>query len=469
MNPDLLLGVVAALSGFVLKTTIAFGVCLALSWLAGSPSRRFLIWLSFLYGAAAYWLWLAERVVADGQSCARMPHGLVQPAAATIGLLQIPSSWAFPLGAALQVSGIAYLLVVSYLLATHLNKHRQIKRILGFASQPPGEITAAFQPLADKLRVGRSKLLVLSGATSPATFGWIRPTILLPDVCLGQDNSELEDILRHELHHIRRCDFVWNGFAVVSRVLLFFHPAAWYAVRKMQFDRELACDMAVVSDSPTRRANYANCLIRFARLNASRDPAWGIDFAAPSAHLKARVHSILAESKKSAGWSVWLRAAGGLVLLAGFFVIEPSLGVLFSYAQQRIARPAMSEISATQSKPETRARSTRRQRLSNNSVQASPDAAVVGTSQTESDRPADPSAEDKTADFSSTKSGVGPQLLHRRSPALGSSSGAKQQTVLIADPSSQVNKGDHDGKQALQQSATVAAAIYKRLSVFDRH
>ena len=34
MNPDLLLGLITAFTGFVLKTTLAFGVCLGLK-LAG--------------------------------------------------------------------------------------------------------------------------------------------------------------------------------------------------------------------------------------------------------------------------------------------------------------------------------------------------------------------------------------------------------------------------------------------------
>ena len=60
MNPDLLLRVVAALAGFVLKTTLAFGICFVFSWLVDSPNRRFTIWLGFLFGSAAYWLWLAN-------------------------------------------------------------------------------------------------------------------------------------------------------------------------------------------------------------------------------------------------------------------------------------------------------------------------------------------------------------------------------------------------------------------------
>jgi beta-lactamase regulating signal transducer with metallopeptidase domain len=462
MNPDLLLRVVTALASFLLKTTLAFGVCLVLSWLVDSPGRRFVVWLSFLYTTAAYWLWLANGVWASGHPTGPTFPALVETTSSTVGSLQIPGSWAFPLGAALRLMGIAYLLVLIYMLAAHIKRHRQLKWILGFTSQPPGEIAEAFRPLADRLHVGRSRLLVLSGATSPATFGWIRPTIVLPDVCLEQDRSELEDILRHELHHVRRWDFVWNGLAVACRALVFFHPAAWYAVRRMQFDRELACDLAAVSDSPKGKAKYAECLIHFARLNSTQDSRnWGIDFAASSEHLKARVRSILAESTKPAGWLAWSRIACGLALLAGFLVIEPSLGVLLSYAQQQISQPLTQEMNATPTKVTAKAKPTRKGRLSTASI-------ATGTntgSQEDATQPSDLSAPRTPDGSSSAQSFGGPRLLHRGSPASGNV--AKQQTVLLTDTDAS-GQGKHDPKQALQQSATAAAGLYKQLSGLDR-
>src|ERR1700693_3611656 len=104
MNPDLLLGSVTALTGFVLKTTLAFGVCLGLSWLAESPGRRFLVWLSFLYGTAVYWLWLVKGVLTAGKTVATNSVVVAQPVA-SVGALQIPGSWVFPLGIALRVIG----------------------------------------------------------------------------------------------------------------------------------------------------------------------------------------------------------------------------------------------------------------------------------------------------------------------------------------------------------------------------
>jgi beta-lactamase regulating signal transducer with metallopeptidase domain len=473
MNPDLLLGIVAALVGFVLKTALAFGVCLAISWLSGSPNRRFTVWLGFLSGAATYWLWMANGFLAGKQLDASAPHASIQRATSTIRVLQIPASWAFPLCLALRVIGVAYLLALACILFTHIKKQRQLRWVLRFTSKPPAEVAAIFQSLAKSLHVERSKLLVLSGVASPATFGSIRPTILLPDVCLQQDRSELEDILRHELHHVRRLDFVWNGLAVVGRALLFFHPAAWYAVRRMQFDRELACDLAVVSDSPGRRAKYAECLVHFARLNSSQDPrAWGIDFAASSEHLKARVQSILAGSKTSSPWFLGVRIACGLICLIGFLGVAPSLAVLLSYTHQQTSQPLASMIAPSRSEMGIQIRATRRGRLSRPSVPTSRDSVVASVSQADAPQPVViPSADRESAGPSSTQNGSGPQLLRRSSSASGSKSSKQQSVALVdTDAAGQSGKtGNHDTKQALQQSVTAAAGIYKRLGAVDRH
>ena len=121
--------------------------------------------------------------------------------------------------------------------------------------------------------------------------------------------------MRHELYHVHRWDAIWNELAIAARAMLFFHPAVWYGVRKMQFDRELACDLAVVARYPARRAAYAECLVRFARLNAVPESSgWGIDFAASAHHLTVRVHSILAASKASPVWMRTLRIASGVTI-----------------------------------------------------------------------------------------------------------------------------------------------------------
>ncbi len=470
MNPELLLVVVAAFAGFLLKTTFAFGLCTVFDRLVDSPDRRFMIWLSFLCGASAYWLWLAKDVLTAGQFSPGSFYGPARPAVSSFGTWQIPGSWSYPMGIALRVIGISYLLVLSYMLFAHLRKQRKLRWILGFTTEPPIEITECFRSLAQSLHLGRARLLMLSGVTSPATFGWIRPTILLPDLCLSHDRAELEDILRHELHHIHRKDFLWNALAMLSRSLIFFHPAAWYATRKLHFDRELACDLAVVSHSPTRRATYAECLVRFARLNLEqRSHTWEIDFAASSQHLKARVHSILDGAKIAPKWLVCLRAAAGVTLLAGFIGIIPSLAVLLSYGHRQISQPSTADVLAPQTVIKNRPGTRTKGRLHAMSAPANIDPAAAPGGTGEGLPTGDSGLADEEAQRSSkTLSSAGPQLLHR---SAGASSGApKQETIELIDPERADSKtADQTIKQTLQQSLETAAAIYKQTSESGRH
>lgn len=476
MNADLLLGIVSALAGFILKTTVAFAVCFVLGWLAHSPSRRFIVWLGFLYTATAYWLWMAIGLLRRGQLHVYTSGAAVQPGASVTGALQIPGSWAFPLSLALRGIGIAYLLVLIYILFTHFKKQRQLKWVLRFTTKPPAEIEVTFRALAESVGVRRARLLILSGVASPATFGWVRPTILLPELCLQQDHSELEDVLRHELHHVRRRDFVWNGFAVICRALLFFHPAAWYAVQKIQFDRELACDLAVVSDSPDSRAKYAECLVHFARLNSSQDPrAWGIDFAASSEHLQVRVRSILARPSRSSVWLFGMRIVLGLVLLGGFLWTAPSLAVLLSYSHQPLPQSLIPMSITPHLEAGAKVHARKKARLSASLAPTAKDALVGDPGQTETVQPIQPLAMDKTEGGSSPQNRPDLQLLRRgarsaSAPANGPS--ANQQSVVLVDndPSGQsVKAGDHDKKEAIQQSLTAAAGVYRRLGAVDRH
>jgi len=470
MDPELLLAVVAAFAAFLLKTGLAFGLCVVFDWLVESPTRRFVIWLSFIYGAAAYWVWLAKGILTSGRLATTASYSSVQPQVSAVSAWQIPDSWAFPLGIALRVLAVTYLLILGYMLLAHIRKQRQLQWVLRFTTDPPADIAEAFRPLARSLHVERARLLVLSGVTSPATFGWIRPTILLPEVCLQQDSSELEDILRHELHHVRRLDFVWNAFAMLCRSLIFFHPAAWYAIRKLHFDRELACDLAVVTHSPQRRATYAESLVRFARLNLQSSNTWGMDFAASSDHLKARVRSILTASKVTPKWQICLRTACGLALLAGFIGIAPSLAVLLSYAHQRIAQPSTQDLEPSQTAIEARPRTGTRT-MTKGSV-ASTRMNTNGAAPATDGQPAPNASTDPEIEHSAQAlSAAGPQLLHRPPSASGNAA-PKQQTVALIDPdgSAQAGKnGQEKATQALQQSIATAGTIYRRVSDVDRH
>ena len=348
MHPETLLAIMAAFTGFLLKTSLGFCVCWCISKVLISPNKKFLVWFGFLFGAGCYWLWLAVGFVPHRAALAALQVPAALAMNASLGQWQLQSSWALPLSIALRGLGGLYLIVLAYLLFARIKKQVHLRWILRFAYRAPEAIEKIFHPITEDLDAGNAQLLMLSGIHSPATFGWIRPIILLPPFCLEQDGSELGVILRHELQHIRRRDFVFNTIASLCRALLFFHPAMWYAMRRLELEGELACDLAVVGDSPERRAAYAECLVRFARLNVAEGPRpWNLDFAGPSVQLKVRVRSVLAGTQRIPSWVLGLRVTLGVLLFAGFLGIAPSLWIVLSYDQHRIVQPVVPTLFAS--------------------------------------------------------------------------------------------------------------------------
>lgn len=57
----------------------------------------------------------------------------------------------------------------------------------------------------------------------------------------------MEALLAHELAHIARRDWLWNGVQCVIEALLFFHPAVWWLGRVIRREREHACDDLAVA------------------------------------------------------------------------------------------------------------------------------------------------------------------------------------------------------------------------------
>lgn len=339
MRPETLLAITAALAGFLLKTSLAFVLCWVLSKILVSPSLRFLVWFSFLACSGCYWLWLGAGFLPHKATLTSLV--LTQSPAAAAGKWHVGASWVLPLSYCLFGSGVLYLIVLAYFLLVFIKKQMHLRWVLCFAYAVPDDIERVFRRIADSLHGGGVRVMRLSGIHSPGTFGWIRPVILLPPDYVQQDRNELEIVFCHELQHVKRRDFVFMSVASVSRALLFFHPAMWCAMRNLRLESELACDLAVVGDSPERRATYAECLLRFARFNAARESQpWNLDFAgASSVQLKMRIHAMLKEAKRIPGWLIGVRISLGMLLIAGFLWIAPSLFIVLSYEQHRVAKP----------------------------------------------------------------------------------------------------------------------------------
>ncbi len=156
--------------------------------------------------------------------------------------------------------------------------------------------------------------------TVPVAVGLFDSLILLPSRLLGAlSPREIDQIVLHELAHLRRADDWTNCFQRVVEALFFFNPAMLWMARKLDIEREVACDDWVVAQTRDVRP-YALCLTRMAEVTAWPHRA----LAAPGVFLTRKGLSIRVERLLAAGRNIGTSVAvgtAGLVAAAMFVLL----------------------------------------------------------------------------------------------------------------------------------------------------
>lgn len=99
----------------------------------------------------------------------------------------------------------------------------------------------------------------------PAVIGFFSPCIVLPRPLLERPRGEIEHVLLHELAHVRRHDPLTSLVCLVAQIVFWFHPAVWYARRRLATLREMACDRTVARVLGDDTRAYRRTLILLAR------------------------------------------------------------------------------------------------------------------------------------------------------------------------------------------------------------
>jgi len=98
--------------------------------------------------------------------------------------------------------------------------------------------------------------------------------------------------------HVRRRDYLWDRLSTLGCYLIFFHPLAWLARRRLRWERELVCDENVAQGSRENRVEYASCLTTLASWwFLAEETAGQVDFlSSPPSLLAARVRALLVQA-----------------------------------------------------------------------------------------------------------------------------------------------------------------------------
>ena len=79
-------------------------------------------------------------------------------------------------------------------------------------------------------------------------FGIINPRIYLPE---RLDRTQSENIVAHELVHVKRKDYLWKLIGFILLMVYWFNPVMWFAYVLFCRDIEFACDEQVISGMNT--------------------------------------------------------------------------------------------------------------------------------------------------------------------------------------------------------------------------
>ena len=172
--------------------------------------------------------------------------------------LKIITPWIFSL----------YIFIIGYKLMKAVYSWLHFKHQFKTGLQKPDVELKLFTELkAYQFGIQRKVKLWLSHSVqTPVTFGFFKPIILLPVALVNNiSTKQAETLILHELTHIRTHDYLLNWFLVIAETIFFFNPFITNLCKKIKLEREMHCDLNVISfDYPP--AQYAETLLLAERM-----------------------------------------------------------------------------------------------------------------------------------------------------------------------------------------------------------
>jgi beta-lactamase regulating signal transducer with metallopeptidase domain len=130
-------------------------------------------------------------------------------------------------------------------------------------------------------------------------IGLFEPYILLPETMAG-DTQELRYILKHELVHYKRKDFIYKWLIQIVSCLYFWSPAVWLMQSTVYKSCELSCDEIVIRglDSSGKKA-YGSALLHIIEtsIGHKQTAAVSLMMCEEASHIKERLNAITRHKK----------------------------------------------------------------------------------------------------------------------------------------------------------------------------
>jgi beta-lactamase regulating signal transducer with metallopeptidase domain len=337
----------AMVNGAVLSVPIAAAVWSALRL---APRRA-------LNSATRYAVWWATLLVAIALPLVYLPHFSISRAApptnvrklnvanpvVPVAVVTTPPSviappsrsqrWRIelPPGRWPQWIFIGWIAASMFMLARLAASYISLGRRKAAAFAAPAHMAACVDEWLDRCGTTRRGIRVASAEdiAAPLAAGPLHPAILIPAKFFDQlTEDEIEQIGLHEAAHLARRDDYALMLQRVIEALFALHPVVRWIERRIDLEREIACDDLVVA-ATGRARDYAACLTRVVELSGFvRASLAAAGVTGKSPHLTRRVEMLLDKSHRAGTRLLKARLtliALALAALAGVAARTPGL------------------------------------------------------------------------------------------------------------------------------------------------
>ncbi|HWB91467.1 MAG TPA: M56 family metallopeptidase [Puia sp.] len=194
-----------------------------------------------------------------------------------------------------------------------------------------------------RLGIRKPVELLQSGLISvPVTFGYLKPTILVPLGMLANlPADQVETILLHELAHISRNDYLTNLLLHVTEAIFFFNPGIRWIASLLRDEREACCDDVVLQGTENRNS-YFDALVAFKELAIGRQ-GYGLQLGAGKKDLLWRIRRMLNQENKKLRFMEKAILSCGLTAILAICLITLRAGDRGPVRHKAIIAAAVSE------------------------------------------------------------------------------------------------------------------------------
>jgi beta-lactamase regulating signal transducer with metallopeptidase domain len=227
--------------------------------------------------------------------------------------------------------------------------YRYLRGIKARALRAPLELRRNFDVWMMACGVHRPARLLISGeVASPMAFGFRDPVVVLPESLLSEFNeTDLDHVLLHEIAHIARRDDWSNLAARIGWAFFALHPAAVWALRQIEREREIACDDWVVAATGQARPYAASLARLFEFCFTRRRQVLATGMAEHPSQLGNRIEMLLRRSREFRAHASIGRVAACVGVLTILAAVAAQAPQWIAFAQEAPAAPP-APIAATE-------------------------------------------------------------------------------------------------------------------------